>query len=78
MASKILLHESDEGYLFFDAEKVWFYFLDKNPYRVDNVDPIFMFRPGNFNLTSEETNAIKQWLMENLKDGVLQSRQTDF
>lgn len=72
MDKKILICENEEGYIFFDAEKVWFYFLDKNSH---TVNPILMYRPGNYNITEEDTEAIQQWLREHLKDGILQSRQ---
>lgn len=65
--AEIYLHESDEGILLFDTEKLWFYFrTDENTY------PICLYRPGNFDLTQGELKAI-HYLMEQLKDGLFQN-----
>lgn len=73
MDKKILLHESEEGFLFFDTEKCWFCFLDKDKSIVNPISEIQTFRIGHFDLTVEEMASIKSWLRENLKDGVFQS-----
>ena len=70
MAGKrIVLSESEDGVLYFDTEKCWFYFRSDEL----NNNPIMMYRIGNFDLTPEEKKTIRQFIAENLKDGVLQS-----
>lgn len=68
-----LIHESDEGYIVFDENKAWFYFFNKDESLVNPVQPICLYRPGNFDLTADEIGSIRKWLMENLKYGVFQS-----
>lgn len=67
--AKIILHSSEDGVLFFDTKESWFYFRSN----AQNTYPIMMYRVGNFDLTTEEWNAITEFLKRNLKDGVLQS-----
>ena len=73
MANRIPLTESEEGFLFFDTEKCWFCFLDKDKTVINPISEIGVFRIGNFDLTAGEITAIREWLRENLKDGVFQS-----
>ncbi len=72
LAKKIPLTESEEGFLFFDTEKCWFCFLDKDKSVVNPITEIGAFRIGHFDLTPEELTAMREWLRENLKDGVFQ------
>lgn len=64
----IVIHESEEGKVIFGRSECWFYFINEE----GHAGRIEMIRPGWFDLTEVETNAIKVWLTRNLKDGVLQ------
>ena len=52
-----LIHESDEGYIVFDENKAWFYFFNKDESLVNPVQPICLYRPGNFDLTADEIGS---------------------
>ena len=68
-----IIHESDEGYVVFDENESWFYFFNKDESLINRLQPIGLYRPGNFDLTVEEMDSIRKWLMENLKYGIFQS-----
>ena len=71
--AKILIHESNDGKIFFDTVENWFYYENEE----GNFGKIEMIRPGWFDLTPEEADAIKSWIVRCLQIGILQSRQTD-
>jgi hypothetical protein len=56
--NNIIIHESDEGILFYDVEKNGFYFTDNDA----NTGPIHLARQGFFDLTHEEYEAIGNWI----------------
>ena len=69
---KQLIHESEDGFLFFDPDTMWFHYMTKNENCTDKISPIGIYRRGNFHLTESEFTAIQDWLLRNLKDGVFQ------
>lgn len=71
--AKIPIYESDEGKIFFDTGECWFFYENEE----GHLGRIKMIRPGWFDLTADEEEAIRSMIVRCLKIGILQNRQTN-
>lgn len=65
----IIIHKGQHGDIVFGTDRPWFYFTED----YKTFSAIQMYRIGCFDLTPEEDGAIRDWIRESLKDGILQS-----
>lgn len=65
----IIICEDENGTLYFNTELGRFFFVNMNAY----VGEILLARPGWFNLTQEELDAVGNWIKGLLNNGVLRS-----
>lgn len=65
----IIICEDENGTLYFDTELGRFFFVDMDAYDGE----VLLARPGLFNLTQNELDAIGNWIKGLLNNGLLRS-----